>query len=101
MEPNTGPGPLLVAGVRLCCPANWGRGWAESGKRRPSQELQLLALVGWEGGPKGPQMPMFCTFGSPDLCKFLPGGHRLLLRFHNTAGKLGEGSPASKAPGLL
>lgn len=64
MEPNTGPGPSLVAGERPCCPANWGRGWAELGKRRPSQELQLLGLVGWEGGPGGLQMPTFRTFGS-------------------------------------
>lgn len=42
---------------------------------------------------------MFRTFGSQDLYKFLLGGRRLLLRFHNTAGELGKGSLARKAWG--
>lgn len=54
VEPNTSPGPSLVAGVKLCCPVNWGRGWAELGECRPGQELQSCRLVGWEGGPGGP-----------------------------------------------
>lgn len=95
-EPNTSPGPSLVAGVKLSCPTN--RGSAEPGERGAGQELLSLWSVGWEGHPGGLQMPMFCSFGSLEWCRFLPGAAAMISQY---CWRAREGLPSQPSPGLL
>lgn len=100
-EPNTSPGPSLVAGVKLRCPANWGRGSAELGERGAGQGLQSLWLVGWEGGPGACRCPCFARLAPQTGAGSSPRGLQAAATISQHRWRARERLPSQPSLGLL